>query len=132
MCTVAEPLPYGFSALESECESSKKSEFRHCIHIGPEAAPGYQENPEGDGEEQQDYELSESQAIASKCLEELEESSEAGHAQKLDMLYSCIWQHMQPLVKQKANVMASPIRVRLGRLHGVKCPPEVLIQHLWP
>ena len=45
-----------------------------------EAAPGYHEDPEGDGEEYEDYELSESEAIALNCLEELGESSEAGHA----------------------------------------------------
>ena len=38
--------------------------------------------------------------------EELEESSEAGHA------VSCSWQHMQPLVKQKAKVKAIPRKVR--------------------
>ena len=32
--------------------------------------------------------------------------------QKLDMLYSYIWQHMQPLVKQKAKVKARPRKVR--------------------
>ena len=50
-----------------------------------EAAPGYQENPEGDGEEYEDYELSESEATALNCLEELEESSEAGHAVQLHL-----------------------------------------------
>ena len=48
-----------------------------------EAAPGYHNNPEGDGEDYEDYELSESEAIALNCLEELEESSEAGHAVQL-------------------------------------------------
>ena len=50
-----------------------------------EAAPGYQEDPEGDGEEYVDYELSESEAIALNRLEELEESSEAGHAVQLNL-----------------------------------------------
>ena len=40
---------------------------------------------EGDGEEYEDYELSESKAIALNCLEELEESSEAGHAVPLHL-----------------------------------------------
>ena len=46
-----------------------------------EAAPGYSEDPEGDGEEYEDYESSESEAIALNCLEELD--SEAGHAVQL-------------------------------------------------
>ena len=47
-----------------------------------ETAPGYPEDPETDGE---DYEVSESEAIALNCLEELEESSEAGHAVRLQL-----------------------------------------------
>ena len=43
------------------------------------------EDPEGDGEDYEDYELSESEAIAFNCLEELEESSEAGHAVQLQL-----------------------------------------------
>ena len=39
----------------------------------------------GDGEEYEDYELCESEAIALNCLEELEESSEAGHAVQLQL-----------------------------------------------
>ena len=50
-----------------------------------EAAPGYQEHPEGDGEEYEDYGLPEFEAIALNCLEELEESSEAGHAVQLHL-----------------------------------------------
>ena len=50
-----------------------------------EPAPGYPEDPEGDGEDYEDYELSESEAIALNCLEELEESSEAGHAVQLQL-----------------------------------------------
>ena len=50
-----------------------------------EAAPGYHEDPEGDGEDCEDYELSESEAIAINCLEELEKSSEAGHAVQLHL-----------------------------------------------
>ena len=50
-----------------------------------EPAPGYPEDPEGDGEDHEDYELSESEAIALNCLEELEESSEAGHAVQLQL-----------------------------------------------
>ena len=53
--------------------------------LDEEPAPGYPENPEGDGEEYEDYELSESEAIAINCLEELEESSEAGHAVQLQL-----------------------------------------------
>ena len=41
--------------------------------------------------------MSKSEASALNCIEELE------GPQKLDMLYNCIWQHMQPLVKQKAK-----------------------------
>ena len=50
-----------------------------------DTAPGYHEDPEGDGEDYEDYELSESEAIALNCLEELEESSEAGHAVQLQL-----------------------------------------------
>ena len=50
-----------------------------------DTAPGYLEDPEGDGEDYEDYELSESEAIALNCLEELEESSEAGHAVQLQL-----------------------------------------------
>ena len=50
-----------------------------------EAAPEYLQDPEGDGEEYEDYGLSESEAIALNCLEELEESSEAGHAVQLQL-----------------------------------------------
>ena len=50
-----------------------------------EPAPGYPEDPEGDGEKYEDYELSESEAVALNCLEELEESSEAGHAVQLQL-----------------------------------------------
>ena len=50
-----------------------------------EPAPGYHEDPEGDGEDYEDYDLSESEAIALNCLEELEESSEAGHAVQLQL-----------------------------------------------
>ena len=50
-----------------------------------EPAPGYPEDPEGDGEEYEDYELSESEAIALNCVEEFEESSEAGHAVQLQL-----------------------------------------------
>ena len=50
-----------------------------------EPAPGHLEDSEGDGEEYEDYELSESEAIALNCLEELEESSEAGHAVQLQL-----------------------------------------------
>ena len=50
-----------------------------------DTAPGYPEDPEGDGEDYEDYELSESEAIALNCLEELEESSEAGHAVQLQL-----------------------------------------------
>ena len=50
-----------------------------------EPAPGYPEDPEGDGEEYEDYELSESEAIALNCREKLEESSEAGHAVQLQL-----------------------------------------------
>ena len=48
-----------------------------------EPAPGYPDDPEGDGEDYEDYELPESEAIALNCLEELEELSEAGHAVQL-------------------------------------------------
>ena len=81
-----------------------------------EAAPTYHDDPEGDGEDYEDYELSESEAIALNCLEELEESSEA------DMLYSYNWRHMQPLARLKARVKASPrkarakVRARLSHL----------------
>ena len=50
-----------------------------------EPAPGYCKDPEGEGEDYEDYELSESEAIAFSCLEELEESSEAGHAVQLQL-----------------------------------------------
>ena len=50
-----------------------------------ETAPGYPKDPEGDGEDYEDYDLSESEAIALNCLEELEESSEAGHAVQLQL-----------------------------------------------
>ena len=50
-----------------------------------DTAPGYPEDPEGDGEDYEDYELWESEAIALNCLEELEESSEAGHAVQLQL-----------------------------------------------
>ena len=50
-----------------------------------DTAPGYPEDPEGDGGDYEDYELSESEAIALNCLEELEESSEAGHAVQLQL-----------------------------------------------
>ena len=50
-----------------------------------DTAPGYPEDPEGDGEDYEDYELSESEAIDLNCLEELEESSEAGHAVQLQL-----------------------------------------------
>ena len=50
-----------------------------------EAAPGYHKDPEDDGEDYEDYEVSESEAIAFNCLEELEESSEAGHAVQLQL-----------------------------------------------
>ena len=50
-----------------------------------EPSPGYPEDPDGDGEDYEDYELSESEAIAFNCLEELEESSEAGHAVQLQL-----------------------------------------------
>ena len=53
--------------------------------LDEEAAPAYPEHPEGDGEEYEDYELSESEAIALNCLENLEESSEAGHAVQLQL-----------------------------------------------
>ena len=46
-----------------------------------ETAPGYPEHQEGDGEDS----LPESEAIALNCLEELEESSEAGHAVQLQL-----------------------------------------------
>ena len=46
-----------------------------------EAAPRYHEDPEGDGEDYEDYELSESEAIALN----LEESSEAGRAVQLHL-----------------------------------------------
>ena len=50
-----------------------------------EAAPGYHAATKGDGEEYENYELSESEAIALNCLEELEEPSEAGHAVQLHL-----------------------------------------------
>ena len=62
------------------------------------------EDPEGDGEDFEDYELSESEASTLNC--------HLRSPQKLDMLYSYIWQHMQPLVKQQAKVKASPRKVR--------------------
>ena len=49
-----------------------------------EAAPGY-EDPKGNGEDYEDYELSESEGIALNSLDELEESSEAGHAVQLHL-----------------------------------------------
>ena len=56
-----------------------------CPAFDKEAAPGYPEDPESDGEDYKDYELSESEAIALNCLEELEDSSEAGHAVQLQV-----------------------------------------------
>ena len=50
-----------------------------------EAAPGYHEDPDGDGEDYEDHELSESEAIALNSLQEVEESSEAGHAVQLHL-----------------------------------------------
>ena len=47
--------------------------------------PGYQHDPEDDGEEYEDYEVSESEAIALNCLEEFNESSEVGHAVQLQL-----------------------------------------------
>ena len=44
---------------------------------------GTTKDPEGDGEEYEDYELSESEAIALNCLEQLGE--EAGHAVQLHL-----------------------------------------------
>ena len=46
---------------------------------------GTLQNPEGDGEDYEDYELSESGAIVRNCLEKLEESSEAGHAVQIQL-----------------------------------------------
>ena len=72
-----------------------------------ETAPGYPEDPEGDGEDYEDYELSESEAIALNCLEELEESSEAGHAVQLQLA--------------AAKARASPRQVRVKERAKAKC-----------
>ena len=51
-----------------------------------EAAPGTKKTQKGRQREKvEDYELSESEAIVLNCLEELEESSEAGHAVQLHL-----------------------------------------------
>ena len=71
-----------------------------------EPTPGYPKDSEGDGVEYEDYELSESEAIALNCLEELEDP------QKLDMLYSYNWQHMQPLARLKARAKVCPRKVK--------------------
>ena len=84
-----------------------------------EAAAGYQEDPEGDGEEYEDYALSESEAIALNFFEELEESSEAACC-------TVAFGSTQVLVKQKARVKASP-RSALGHCAGdpeCKFPPS--------
>ena len=63
-----------------------------------EATSGYLQDSEGDGEEVEDYELS---ALRN-----------SGSPQKLDMLYSCSWQHMPPSVKPEAKARASPRKAR--------------------
>ena len=66
-----------------------------------ETAPGYPEDPEGDGEDYEDYELP------------LTALRNARSPQKLDMLYSYNWQPMQPLVRLKAKARVSPRKVRV-------------------
>ena len=55
------------------------------LRMKPRQGTTRPEDPEGDGEEYEDYEVSESEAIALNCLEELEEPSEAGHAVQLHL-----------------------------------------------
>ena len=74
-----------------------------CPAFDEEAAPGYPQNPEGDGEDYEDYELSESEAIALR---------NSRSPQKPDMLYSYNWQHMQLLAWLKAKAKVSPRKAR--------------------
>ena len=68
--------------LQHSIPADQEEDFNEASYqaFDEEPAPGYPEDPEGDGEDYEDYELCESEAIALNCLEELEESSEAGHA----------------------------------------------------
>ena len=70
-----------------EEDQDQEEDFNEASYqaLDEETAPGFPEDPEGDGEDYEDYELSESEAIALNCLEELEESSEAGHAVQLQL-----------------------------------------------
>ena len=72
-----------------------------------EPASGYPEDPEGDGQDYEDYELSESEALPLTALRN------SRSPQKLDMLYSYNWQPMQPLVRLKAKARVSPRKVRV-------------------
>ena len=58
-------------------------------------------------EEYEDYELSESEAIALNCLEEFEESSEAGHAVQLHLAAHAA------LARVKASPRRAKVRARL-------------------
>ena len=72
-----------------------------------EPAPGYHEDSEGDGEDYEDYDLSESKAMPLTVLRN------SRSPQKLDMLYSYNWQPMQPLARLKAKARVSPRKVRV-------------------
>ena len=78
---------YGEEDVYYEEDQDQEEDYNEASYpaFAGEAAPGYHEDLEGDGEDYEDYELSESEAIALNCLEELEESSEAGHAVQLQL-----------------------------------------------
>ena len=78
---------YGEEDVYYEKDQDQEEDYNEASYpaFDAETAPGYHEDPEGDGEDYEDYELSESEAIALNCLEELEESSEAGHAVQLQL-----------------------------------------------
>ena len=78
---------YTADAWYYEEDQDQEEDFNEASYqaFDEEPAPGYPEDPEGNGEDYEDYELSESEAIALNCLEELEESSEAGHAVQLQL-----------------------------------------------
>ena len=62
----------------------------------------YHQDPEDDAKEYEEDEISESEAKVLDCLEELDESSEAGHA------VQCNWQRAPPSVRRRVKARVSP------------------------
>ena len=71
-----------------------------------ETTPGYLQHPKADGKNMRTTSYPSPKLLPSAAL------MNSRSRQKLDMLYSCSWRHMQLLVKQKAKVKASPRKVR--------------------